>query len=145
MTAFIIIAVVIIVVLLLVNKFKVEENIKEAAKGLDYQRVSQKYWAIFETIIANDLYFQNYRIVTIAPHQENLCSISNPNVIIMITYYKDKINLEWKYQMFHKEVYRVFSHDANNFTEQQQRVFAFQAFEQMQEVIRIHQQKLGFN
>lgn len=140
----VLIIIILIVGFFVVNKFVVDNKVNSAKANLGHLRVSEKFKAIIDTITEQDIFFHDYRVVNVSPIQDNLCSLSHSNVIILLTFFEEKIHLEWKYKFFQKEVIRKFSHPADNFTEPEQRRFASQACKEMHQAIREHQSGKGF-
>ena len=138
----VLIIILIVVILVLATKTYENNKMQTAGKDLKGKRVSEIFPVVFSTISEIDPYFHNHKIVAVNSIQDNLCSINYPNTIVMIYYYKNELNIEWKYQMFHQEVSRHFKHSIINFTVEQQRDFVINAFHEMQVIIREHQNKL---
>jgi len=140
----VLVIIILIVGFFVLNKLVVDNKVNSAKSKLGHLRVSEKFKAIIDTITEQDVFFHDYRVVNVSPIQDNLCSLSHSNVIVLLTFYEEKIHLEWKYKFFQKEVVRKFSHPVDNFTEQEQIQFASMAFKEMQQAIREHQTGMGF-
>lgn len=139
----VLIIIIAITVLFVIPKLIVDNKNKRAQTELGNLRICDKYKTIIDTISSHDVFFHNYEIVPVSPTQDNLCSNSNPNIIVLMCLFEGKVHLEWKYQLLQKTVVRKFSHQAAGFTEQQQRDFALQAFQEMTQAINAFQRKLG--